>query len=315
MAKTAYDDELTTEEEEILKAGIAPPAADEGDPPTPTDAPAAADPAADPAAVVDPAAVADPAAAPVPTDEDKELAAFLERHKGKSSEELAKLALQQSKRASRSEFQARNAASMVQNLADRAAAARARKDELAAAAEAKKTGFRDKLASDPDAATAELYDLRVDGEIAEADAELARVGYQQAAAFAVQHIPEFAQTWPEMHGIANEFGYTDDELDQISDGRQLVMLGLATYAARAIKSGLMDNRGRLTIPQAGTPAMDPRLAAPDALASVGGTRGVAGGSTLTNEQELARLYALPDAEFNKIPDEVINALLKQAHQQ
>src|SRR4051794_5477609 len=111
MPKSPFDEEFTPEEEAALQDTTVPPAEEDGEgsveeavaaaaQPAPRPAPAAAEPKPGEPAAAEPA----PAAAVQPTPEEVEeqdLAAFLEKHQGKSPEEVLKLAFQQSKRASR----------------------------------------------------------------------------------------------------------------------------------------------------------------------------------------------------------------------
>ncbi|MGL6044377.1 MAG: hypothetical protein ACRC1J_10670, partial [Sandaracinobacteroides sp.] len=111
-----YDETLTAEESDVLKElesdTTLPPPDDSGE-----QAPAAAEPApAAPASA--PAPVA--AAAELP---DPELAAFLEKHKDKTAEELAKIAFDQHKRSTAAAASARTANKSVTDFQARLQAA------------------------------------------------------------------------------------------------------------------------------------------------------------------------------------------------
>ena len=250
--------------------------------------------------------------------EERDLAAFLEKHKGKPPEELARLAFNYQKRAGKAEAQNRQVNGRLQEISQRTTQLIERRNLLAQRAAERKTQFREKLTSDPDAATAELHDQLVDQEVAEAD-EAARVArLDQAIVFADEHIPEFGKQWPQMVGLAKEFGYNDDELNQIEDGRALVMLSLANHAARLIKAGIMDRLGNIDlskIPSGEAALTDPRLTVPDPQRTLGGRAAGSTASAQTVEQQLAAIEAMTDKEldaFEKANPGKIDELLRKA---
>jgi hypothetical protein len=318
MPKSPFEEEFTPEEEAALTDANALPAPEEEGEGNVEEAVAAAskEPAAEPAAEAAPA----PAAAPEDeaAAEESDLAAFLEKHKGKSPEELARLAFQQNKRANRSEATNRRVNEQVTALAERARKAAEDRARIAAEAPTKKNQFRERLASDPDAATAELHDRIVDDEVRQAE-EAARVArIDQAISFADTHIADFGNQWAGMKTLANEFGYSDQELDAIDDGRALVMLSLANHSARLIKAGIMDRAGNIDlskIPNAQPAAVDPRLAAPNPQKTLGGAAPRAARGAQTIEQQLSEIANMSDAELAKFETDnpgVIDSLLRQA---
>jgi DNA-binding XRE family transcriptional regulator len=315
MPKSPFDEEFTPEEEAALKSDAVPPAEEEGEGnvddaiadagKTKTEAePAAAAPKDEPKPGAEAPAAEQPKT-PTPEEEtaaeEKDLAAFLEKHKGKSPKELARLAFQQTKRASKSEATNRQVNARIQAIGEQARVLAERRQKIAAEAPTKKGQFREKLASDPDAATAELYDAMVDREVSEADEAARTARMDQAIVFADEHIPEFGKQWPGMQTLAKEFGYSDQDLNQIEDGRALVMLSLANHSARLIKAGIMDRSGNIDIskiPTGEAEITDPRLNAPDPLKTLGGggARSTAGAQTV--EQQLAAINNMSDAELN-----------------
>lgn len=325
MAKGPFDDELSPEEEALLKNDTAiPPAEEEGEGSVEEAIAAAQQTETDPkpAAEPDPAPEADPKpAAQTPEEEaaaeERDLATFLEKHKGKTPEELARLAFQQSKRATKSEAQNRQVNARLEDIAANARALAERRDRLAAEAAARKTQFREKLTSDPDAATAELHDAIVDRELTEAEERARAARYDQAIVFADSHIPDFGKQWPGMQTLAKEFGYSDQELDQIDDGRALVMLSLASHAARLMKAGVMDRSGNIDLSKIPAPTADPtdpRLTVPEPQKTLGG-RGASTAGAQTIEQQLAAIANMSDAELTKFEQEnpgKIEELLRKA---
>jgi hypothetical protein len=328
-----FDDEFTPEEEAALNdANAVPPAEEEGEgtveeavaaagqgaapaaaEPKPGE-PAAAEPKpGEPAAT--PEAEAAAAAATATAEDEAALQEFLKKHEGKSPEELARIALQQTKRANRSEAQNRRVSEQVSALAERARVANERRNRLAGSADDLKAKFRARLQEDPDAAVADLFDGLLSSEISAADAAAQEAEQQQAIVFADAHIPEFGKQWPTMKALANEIGFTDAELDQISDGRSLVVLSLANHTARLMKAGIMDNRGNIVaVPQVEAQPLDPRLAAPAPQKTLGGAgtgaRGARGNQSV--EAQLQEISQMTDEEFNKLDPTVLDQLLRAA---
>jgi hypothetical protein len=330
MPKGPFDEEFTPEEEAALTdANALPPAEDEGEgtvedalaaagqAKTEEAAPAPKEPSAEapkPAEVEDPKPTVEEDAAA----EERDLAAFLEKHKDKSPEELARLAFQQSKRANKSEATNRQVNQRLQAIGEQARALAERRQRLATEAPQRKNAFREKLASDPDAATAELHDAIIDRELTEAEEAARGARFDEAIAFADSHIPEFGKQWPQMQALAKEFNYSDAELDAIDDGRALVMLSLANHSARLMKAGIMDRSGNIDISklQGGDPPpVDPRLAAPEPQKTLGGTAARSTRGAQTVEQQLAEIANMNDAElaaFEKANPGVIDDLLRKA---
>lgn len=332
MAKkqtTAYDDEpeLTDDEKAALEAektdNTLPPADSEEGGEEPSPAPAAEETPAEealaeegkPAAEAKPAEAEKPAeqAAPQPTEED-ELAAFLEKHKGKSPEELARLAFQQSKRANREGAASRVASQQLQSLAERAKAALERRNKILEAVPDAKKRFRDRLKEDPDGATAELYDRLVEREAAAADGVVEQAQFEQAVGFAQAHVPAFEQRWPYMRALAAEVGYSPEEINSVRDGRDIVVLSLAQVAADLMKGGFIDAYGRPTglLPKPTEEATDPRLTGPEPIRTVGSGGARANDATPSPEEAMRNLLALSDEDFDKMSEEEINNILRAA---
>lgn len=318
-----FDEEFTPEEEAALAdTTVVPPAEEEG---VGSVEEAVADakttPAAEPKPVEEPKPAAEaPAVEQPPVDEaaaeESDLAAFLEKHKGKSPEELARLAFQQSKRANKEATTNRQVREQVSALAERAKRAAEERTKVHSTVPELKQKFREKLATDPDAAVAELFDQLADERVQRVDevADAARV--DEAIAFADAHIPDFGKQWTNMVGLAKEIGYSEAELDGISDGRALVMLSLANHAARLMRAGVMDRLGNIvSVPQMETQPLDPRLSAPDPQKTLGGTGARAARGAQSIEQQLGEISEMSDAELAKFEKDnpgVIDGLLRQA---
>lgn len=322
-----FDEEFTPEEEAALKDTTVPPAEEEGEGNVEqaiVDAGQAKEP--DPAPAPAPAAEPKPGEEPPPKPAEEppvdqaaaeaaELAAFLEKHKGKSVEEMAKIAIQQTKRATKEAATTRQVRQKVGVIAQRARDASERREKIASSVPDLKEKFRSRLAEDPDAAVAELFDGLVDSKLSEADAAVQSARIDDAIEFADSHIPEFGQNWPQMHELANELGFKDEEVDAIDDGRTLVALYLANIAGRLMKSGVIDRLGNIVnLPHIEPTPLDPRLAAPDPQRTLGGGRQKAGGGESV-EAQLNAIAEMTDEELNKFEKDnpgAIDALLKTA---
>lgn len=317
--KGAYDDDLTPEEEAAITAAdqsteLPPAEDDDADNPPPTDQQPAPAPAEQPKAAEEPQPAAQPEAQPQaqPSEED-ELKAFVEKHKDKSPEEIARLAFQQTKRANRGEATARVANQNLQALADRAKAAIERRNLVVTAAGEKKTGFREKLQSDPDAATAEVHDRLVDQDLAAADAEVDRALVEQAVGFARAYVPDFDNRWDGMKELGTELGYTPQEIANIRDGRDIVVLSLAEVAAKLMKGGIIDVRGNLiAMPQPTQEPTDPRLKGPDPVQTLGSGGARASDGTPSAEQQLQNMLSMSDADFDKLDPAQLESILRAA---
>lgn len=232
---------------------------------------------------------------------------------GKTPEELAKIAFQQTQRASREAFENRKRGETLEqiNTRVRQAGERAAAERQRIADE--RTAFAERLASDPDAATKDLHERQMSEREAQvaSDEQAARV--DAAIGLASQAVPDFQERAPSVYAFGGEMGYSKEELARISDGRDLVVLSLADMAARHIKSGRMNMRGELMPepqPVADTPT-DPRLTAPTPIPSLSSTpaRPAASGKTAT--AQAIDLANMSDADFAKIPQAELDALMKQ----
>lgn len=298
-----FDDDLSEQEKAELAAfeNSTPPAdVDDADPqPTPTPAPAPA-PAQEPQQ-----------AQPEAGDEPDDLEAFKAKHAGKSPEELLALAHAQIKRANRVGFEARHAGETLKQFQDRARAALEAKKQQAAGKleglEARRAELRQKIQDDPDAATTEIMEMLLERDKAavQADVDAAEVEtqVQEALTFAGQYIPDFHTRAPQMFNTAVELGFQPEELHAIRDGRQLVVLHLATMAGNLMRAGVIDRLGNLVAPQPGNPQpTDPRLAADNPPNGFGRKPAAPGGGQKSQADAMNDLLNLSDAELAKMDD-------------
>lgn len=323
-----YNDTITPEEEALLRSeeqnAAIPPAEDDDSNPIPpqqvaaeqglnpdgTPKEAAPTPAATPAA--------DPAAPPVPvaqptTDADRR-AAFLAAHKDKTPEQLLDLAFQQEGRANRAGFTARQSKEQLDAIQNRATAAiervRAKREQLGT----QRTEFDQQLQNDPDGATRAVHERLMSAEDqALADEERA-ARRDTAIAMATTAIPHFDMDATTAFGA--EMNYTPEELDGVTDPRDIVTLHLASLTGRLIKAGVMDVQGNLIATPPAVQATDPRLAAPAPVTTLSSApaRGNNGGQTL--EQQLTDITNMTDAqmeEFEKANPGMLENLLRKAN--
>lgn len=321
------NDDLSADEQKALDTfmttdNTAPPADEqEGAPAAPAPAPAPAEPAA-PAAPAAPAptAPADPAAppaAPAPTEqtEDERFAAWRAQHEGKTPEELARLAFQQTQRANGAEGRARTANQSLQQINERVEAARTRAAAARQAIADRQKTFNEQLQTDPDAATKTLRDERDAADLAAIDAEEHSARVDAAIGLASTAFPDFEQRAPSVYGFGGEMGYSKEELAGISDGRDLVVLTMAEGMARLMKAGLVDARTmqlRAAPPPVVDPApTDPRLTAPAPVATLSSTPARPANANATPGRQATDLLNMSDADFAKLPPAELDALLRQ----
>ena len=322
------NDDLNADEQKALDTFMSTdntvPPADEQEG-APQAAPAAAPAPAEPAAPAAPA----PAPAPVPTDpaapappaasteqtEDERFAAWRAQHEGKSPEELARLAFQQTQRASGAEARARTANQSLQVINDRVAQAKERAAAARQAIADRQKQFDEQLQTDPDAATKALRAERDAADLAAIDAEEHGARVDAAIGLASTAFPDFEQRAPAVYGFGGEMGYSKEELAGISDGRDLVVLTMAEGMARLMKAGLVDVRTmQLTAspPPVVDPApTDPRLTAPAPVATLSSTpaRPANGGKAPTTQA--TDILGMSDADFAKLPPAELDALMRQ----
>jgi hypothetical protein len=332
--ESVYDDEPSAEELKLLeeherKAGVPEP-----DDSSQAPAPAAAEPGADADddeldEDEDSEPKPKPAAQPEPKGEEGDdepgddegkapLAAFLEKHKGKTPEQLVQLAFQQQQRANKAEFDQRKTSENLNTVLSRIQAARdARVNKTAE----ERAAFEKKLAEDPDAALAEERDARLRSEEARdlqaLDAEEFEARATAAIELASAAIPEFAKRAPAIRGFGVELGFSPEEVGGIVDGRQIVALHLASIAGNMIKAGIIDTAGRfigLPEPVAGEEGQDPQPA-PRRGSGFGRqpARGSQGAKTL--EQRLNDVANMSEEDFAKLDEKELAALLQEVDQQ
>lgn len=301
--KNPFDDELTLEEEALIDGSQS---AAEEDLDTKEDPPAAK-PEAKPEGEVPPANE-DP---PADGDADAELAAFMEAHKGKTTEELARLAFDQQKRANAAGFAQRNSDKV---LTDLRTAAKARAAAKLADLEEKKKKFAELQETDPDAAAKMLFDEKIADEqagiAAEEDETEREVRVTEALEYAAQFIPNLPANGPKLFGLATEMGFSAEEVSGITDGRQLVTLHLANLGKTAMIAGLIDRSGKILapMPQGDDPKQDPRLKAP-APHTTAGSGGGAPPAQTTQDQKLQDALLLSDKELDALSADELEALL------
>lgn len=308
------DDELRSMEEAERNGGLPPPdSSDElpqGDDDDAGDPPAADDGPPKPAKGDAPAEGDDDGQSDEPGDGREELSRFLDKHKGKTPEQLLELAFQQSKRANRAEFDSRKSTENLSQVLARIQQARdARVNELAQ----KREGFRQKVETDPDAALLEAHEAQLSREEQEELGRLDREEFEARATAAIELassvIPDFATRAPQIRSFGVEMGFSPEEVDGIVDGRQIVTLHLASIAGRMMQAGIIDPAGRfVSLPE---PANERQSEPAPRGTGFNRAPGRAAGAGKTIEQQLAELDSMDDAAFDALSDELVMGLLKQ----
>ncbi|WP_169542528.1 hypothetical protein [Sphingomonas baiyangensis] len=308
----AYDEEFTPEELAAMADNTPPPAAE----PEGTDAASAA--AATDAPATEPAAPAAPAPAgaqPAPGDpeEDERYRQFAAQYQGRSTDELVRIAYQQQQRANRSAFEQRKATEQRDAVLQRIQQARAARDAAVENVSQRRREFDEQLQNDPDAATRRLAQERFDAEEREAKEAADRVEQEaraeEAFHFASQYIPDLPQRAPLMQQFGVEIGYSPEEVRGISDGRDLVMLHLASVAGNLMKAGVIDRTGQLLRTAPDVQATDPRLTAPPPPNTLSSAPGRSASAAKTAEQQLQDMLNLSDKDFDALSEEDIARIM------
>jgi hypothetical protein len=190
-------------------------------------------------------------------EEDTEadpLAEFMAKHKGKSPEELLKLAFNQDKARRERDLEAKQAKAAkeqaAQRLAQIAEAMRRDQEQRERARLAEKKQFEEELKSDPDAATRKLMERQHARERQEEQQRQWDAFVQtQTQLFAERVHAEMGKTLEEvgpdlMRYAVEEGGYTPQEVAAAADHRDLVTLSRAMRFAAAVKAGYLLPNGQ-----------------------------------------------------------------------
>jgi hypothetical protein len=307
-----YDDEVPTEEElkqmeaDDRTRDLPPP--DDSDEVAPTDE---KKPAAEPDGDPDGDQPEDQADEEEAGDANEELRRFLEKHKGKTPEQLVELAFQQQKRASRAEFTERKTREDLQSVVQRIQAA---KDAKAKALEDRRKAFEEKLRDDPDAATREAFEASLKAEEAKAFEALDEQETAARAAAAIELaascIPDFQQRAPAIRQFGLEMGFQPEEVDGIMDGRQIVTLHLASIAGRMMQAGIIDTTGKfLTLPEPAKEQQQQELPRGTGFNRAPARSAKANRSV---EDQLSDILNMKDEDFDKLDEDELNDLLRKA---
>lgn len=324
-----YNDTFSAEDEALLRqheqdSAVPPAEDDDANPITPAQVAAEQ---GQPAAAAEPAPAAPAADQPQgqpageqqqqqQQPEDERFRAFLEQHKDKSPEQLLQLAFQQQARANQAGFQARQSREQLDGLRDRARrtieAQQAKRQQIAQEREQ----FGQRLQDDPDGATRDLHERLMSREERDTWEAERQARMDEAVGMASTAIPGFNERAADTMAFGREMNYSDEELNNISDGRDLVTLYLASLTGRMIKAGVMDIQGNLAAmptPVENThPALNPGVPVVQTLGSMP-ARTNGGGSTL--DQQLTDITNMSDADFDKLLREnpqLVDDLLRKA---
>lgn len=240
--------------------------------------------------------------------------AFLAKHKGKSPEELAKLAFQQQKRANREAYDGRQSHERLQSLLDRIQQTRdARLQEV----QQKRTDFDKRINEDPDAALREAHSERLaeqERQIAEqADREAFQARAAQAIDIASRAIPNFHEEAPKIADWAqNEMGFTAEEVAGIADARMIGTLYLARMAGNLMKAGIINPDGTMgQLPQSVKSNSNGTEGNAQRRSSFGKQPARGSQPSKSFEDQLEDVANMSEADFAKLDDAQLEALLSQ----
>ncbi len=281
------------------------PAADAPPAPAPPSAPAPAPAEPGPATPTPPAPPA-----PEQTDDEK-FAAWQAANAGKTPEELARIAFNQEQRAKREAFQNRQRGETLEQINARVKAANDRAAADRAAIEQRDKDFREKLASDPDAAALQIHEERLAADRARIEADEHAAQIDAAVGLARQAFPDFDQRAPAVHQFGGEMGYSAEELAGIRDGRDLAVLTLAEMAGRMMRAGIIDRSGNLIAAPSAVAATDPRLSAPAPVPTLSSAPARSATPGAAPMKQATDLLNMSDADFAKLPPAELDALMRQ----
>lgn len=319
-----YNDTFSAEDEALLRQheqdSTVPPAEDDdANPVTPEQVAAEQGqpaPAAEPAA---PAGEQPQQAQPAgeqQAPEDERFRAFLEQHKDKSPEQLLQLAFQQQARANQAGFQARQSREQLDGLRERARLTIEKQQQRRQQIAQEREQFGQRLQDDPDAATRDLHERLMSREERETWEAERQARMDEAVGLASTAIPNFGERAADTMSFGREMNYSDEELANITDGRDLVTLYLASITGRMIKAGVMDIHGNLAAMPAPVqdthPALKQSVPPVQTLGSMP-ARTSGGGQTL--DQQLTDITNMSDADFDKLLREnpqLVEDLLRKA---
>ena len=308
------EDDLTPEEEALLRNDNTPPIPAEEEN-TPVADPLATQPVTDPAApAVDPSAAPTDGQTPsAPADPDADFKAYAERHAGKTPEDLMKLAYQQDRARSQARAEASEATKAIRTMRD---GLTSRVEAMKAKQQQEREKFDETLRDDPDAAAKMAFDKAQARELAEAEAlEHGRyIEYQTELAASV--IPNFNNNAPEMLRFGIEaLGFEEGDIRQIDDARELTALYMAMQYSNMMARGLVDMAGNIIgNGQPGVtaqPPVDPRLAAPAAPRTLSQAPGSTGGGPKGIREQVAEALAMADKDFEALPADQLEKMLRE----
>ncbi|MGE0716286.1 MAG: hypothetical protein AB7P02_12665 [Alphaproteobacteria bacterium] len=266
--------------------------------------------------------------------DDDQLAAFMEKHKGKSAEELLRIAYQQSRARQEAKGDAKRARADAQahqeRLAEIATKIKEAREARLKEIEEKDKAFEEELRADPDAATRRLHQEHVrrqreelDNQAREEQGRAWQEFVEQQRVLTRDAIPDFETVQEELVRYAiEERGYTPNEIMAASDHRDIVTLDRARRFDALVKAGVIDAKGNfLAAPSAPAAAPAGKAAqarqilqgqtpanAPRTLSDTRGVRPRGGPKALRDRAK--ELADMSDMDFSKVSEKDLEALLR-----
>ena len=238
---------------------------------------------------------------------DEEFRQFLEKHKDKSPEELARLAWQQDKARREARGREKEAVLAIQRVQQELVERAARRREQI---EKERQEFDNALVNDPDQAARMAFEAAQKARIEREEAEqraLLDAQYQQMYR---QMIPDFDQVAPQMAEFAvKRMNYAPEEALQISDPRDLALVDMAWRFQRLIDAGVVDRRGNVIAGNIQQEAPS-RIAVPAAPKTLGSIGGQAPGRQPTLQERVAAIINMDDSEFANLGQKDLEEILR-----
>lgn len=254
-------------------------------------------------------------------ESDDDFAAFAEKHKGKSPEEILRIAYQQDRARAQARHEAKEArregqqaAQTLQQLIQRIEQARQQKVQDLAQ---RRQQFDAELRDDPDAATRRLHDQLLVREHQEFEKQAWAHYVREQTRLARESIPDFDAVAPQLirYGV-EEAGYTEDEVRNAADHRDIILLNKARMFDALVKQGVVDPTGKLkgadaqsqqrsNLQRAGNIASK----APRTLSDARGARAADGAQSLVAKAR--ELADMSDDLFMQMDDRELDRVLRE----
>lgn len=251
-------------------------------------------------------------------DGDEEFNSFLERHKGKSQEELLQLAYNQNRARQEARQESKQRGENLNALMERINQARQQKQQQG---QQERQQFEQELQNDPDSATRKLFERMKQQEEQQFEQQAWSEFVQEQTRRTREAIPDFDEAKEDIAKYAVEnLGYDPQEVAQAADSRAFIAVDKSRRFDALVNQGVIDQRGNpVQTAQGGNQGnqqaaeqisrMQGQKQAPRSLSSARG-KGTDGGNSL--QARAKELISMDDEDFTAAADDnEINKLLKE----